>query len=85
VLTLKSGEVSDPVKTQFGWHVIILNERRKSAAPEFEAVREELATQLRNQAVEARVSELTDAATIERPLVEDLDPTILQNVDLVRN
>ena len=48
-------------------------------------MREELATQLRNQAVEARVSELTDAATIERPLVEDLDPTILQNVDLVRN
>ncbi|AZV80016.1 peptidylprolyl isomerase [Parasedimentitalea marina] len=85
VLTLKSGEISAPVKTQFGWHVIILNERRKSAAPEFEAVREELATKLRNDAVEARVSELTASATIERPAIEDLDPTILQNVELVRN
>ncbi|WIY26866.1 peptidylprolyl isomerase [Parasedimentitalea psychrophila] len=85
VLTLKSGEISAPVQTQFGWHVIILNERRKSAAPEFEAVREELATQLRNQAVEARVSELTASATIERVLLEDLDPSILQNIELVRN
>ena len=85
VLTLKSGEISAPVQTQFGWHVIVLNERRKSAAPEFEAVREELATKLRNAAVEARVAELTAAATIERPTVEDLDPAILQNVDLVRN
>lgn len=85
VLTLRSGEISAPVQTQFGWHVIILNERRKSAAPDFEAVREELATKLRNRAVEARVSELTASATIERLLLEDLDPSILQNIELVRN
>jgi len=85
VLKLKSGEISAPVQTQFGWHVIILNERRKTAAPEFEAVREELATRLQNLAVEARVNELTTAAKIERPVIEDLDPAILQNLDLVRN
>ncbi|TLP65690.1 peptidylprolyl isomerase [Parasedimentitalea maritima] len=85
VLKLKSGEVSDPIQTQFGWHVIILNERRKTSAPEFEAVREDLATKLQNEAVEARVNELTTSAEIERPEVEDLDPAILQNLDLVRN
>jgi len=85
VLALKSGEVSPPVQTQFGWHVIILNERRKSAAPEFEDVREELANKLRNQAVETRVTELTTSAQIERPDIEDLDPAILQNLELVRN
>lgn len=85
VLKLKSGEVSDPIQTQFGWHVIILNERRKTSAPEFETVREELATKLQNEAVEARVNELTTSAEIERPEVEDLDPAILQNLDLVRN
>lgn len=85
VLKLKSGQVSMPVQTQFGWHVIILNERRKSAAPEFGAVREELASKLQNEAVEARVTELTTAAKIERPVIEDLDHAILQNLDLVRN
>lgn len=85
VINLKLGQISDPVQTQFGWHVIILNERRKTAAPEFEAVREELATRLQNLAVEARVNELTTAAKIERPVIEDLDPAILQNLDLIRN
>ena len=85
VLALKSGEVSEPVQTQFGWHVIILNERRKTAAPDFETVRGDLATKLQNQAVEARVTELTTAAEIERPVIEELDPAILQNLDLVRN
>ncbi|OUS37892.1 peptidylprolyl isomerase [Rhodobacterales bacterium 56_14_T64] len=85
VLALKSGEVSPPVQTQFGWHVIILNERRKTAAPEFEDVREELANKLRNQAVETRVTELTTSAQIERPDIEDLDPAILQNLELVRD
>lgn len=85
VLAMRSGEVSGPVETQFGWHVILLNERRKTAAPEFEDVREELAGKLRQEAVEARVNELTAAAEIERPVIEDLDPVILQDLELIRN
>jgi len=85
VLTLGSGEVSDPVQTQFGWHVIILNEKRKSAAPELDAVREELTTKLRQDAVEARIEELTAAATVERPEVEGLTHDLIQNLDLIGN
>jgi len=85
VLTLGPGEVSDPVQTQFGWHVIILNEKRKSAAPELDAVREELTTKLQQDAVEARIEELTAAATVERPEVEGLTHDLIQNLDLIGN
>ncbi len=85
VLALKSGEVSDPVKTQFGWHVILLNDRRKTEAPEFEEVRGQLADELSQAAVEDRVNELTAAAEIDRPEIDDLDPAILKELSLIRN
>lgn len=85
VLQLNSGEVSGPVQTQFGWHVILLHERRKTEAPEFEEVRAQLADELRQKAVEDRVNELTAASAIERPEIEDLDHAILKDLSLVRN
>ncbi len=85
VITLEAGQVSDPVQTQFGWHVILLNEKRQSAAPDFEAVRQELVSQLQQDAVEARIEELTAAANIERPEVEGLTPEMIQNLDLIGN
>ncbi len=83
IVTLEPGQVSDPVKTQFGWHVIILNEKRKSKAPELATVREELVTQLQQDAVEARIEELTAAATIVRPEIEGMTPELIQNLDLL--
>ena len=85
VIALSAGEISAPVQTQFGRHVIKLNERRKSAAPEFAEIRAQLAAQLREEAVEDSVRTLTTDAEIERPEIEDLDPAILKDLDLVRN
>ena len=44
VVSLAVGEISAPVQTQFGWHLILLNDARKSLAPSFEDARTELET-----------------------------------------
>ncbi|WP_147126607.1 peptidylprolyl isomerase [Shimia ponticola] len=76
VKELEVGDISGPVQTQFGWHVLILNDSRTTEAPAFEAVQADIANQLRSQALQARVAELNAAAEVTRN--EDFDPTSLQ-------
>lgn len=85
VINMKGGDISAPVKTQFGWHLIELKERRKTSAPEFYEIREELEGELRARAVEERISQLTAAADTVRHEVEDLEPATLKDLSLVRN
>lgn len=74
--------VSDPVQTQFGWHVIRLNDKRQKDAPALEEVRQEIEAQLQQQIVDARVQELTDAANVERK-DEGIDRSVLSNLGLL--
>ena len=85
VMALEPGQVSEPIQTRFGWHVVKLNETRAKEAPAFDSVREELAKGIREQAVSDRVEELVAAAEVERPEVEGLEPEMLQNVDLLED
>ncbi|KGB83709.1 peptidylprolyl isomerase [Rhodovulum sp. NI22] len=82
VMSMEAGTVSDPVETQFGWHVIRLNETRDKPAPELDAVRGEIAGALQKAAVEAAVAKITEEATVTRTETE-IDPAALRNMQLL--
>ena len=82
VVAMKPGEIAGPLQTQFGWHLVKLNDTRPTAAPTFETVRPELEAELQQQAVDTRVAELTAAATITRDDA-GIDPTILRDAALL--
>ena len=67
--TLKVGEVSEPVRTSFGWHVLKVEERRAVDVPPYEQMKDELEARLRQEkmekAIEQYVRELKQQASIE--------------------
>jgi len=82
VVALEPGAVSPPVQTQFGWHVVTLNETRLAEKPTLDDVRQELAAELQQAAVEAHIAEVVEAADITRSEVE-IDPSAISDLSLV--
>ena len=63
---LEPGKISDPVKSQFGWHVIKVEEKRNRQAPDFAQVRPQIETYVTRKAQAEYVSKLREAAKVER-------------------
>ena len=77
--TLQAGEYAkEPVKTQFGWHVIKVEERRETAPPAFE----EVSDQVRQVVMRERYGELIRAARSETEITV-LDPDLKEAYDSV--
>ena len=60
VFALSAGEISEPVKTEFGYHVIKVTRVSKTEAIPFEEVREDIATALRRRGGEAEFVQLAE-------------------------
>ncbi len=63
---LKPGEISEPVKSQFGWHIIKLEEKRVKPLPTFDQVKERIAQALAGKAQSDFLKSLRDGAKIEK-------------------
>ncbi|MEC8579818.1 MAG: peptidylprolyl isomerase [Pseudomonadota bacterium] len=83
VMELEVGAVSAPVQTQFGWHVIKLNETREQGAPALEEVREQIAGQIEQEGVQAMIKEYVDAADVTKTDTNDVDTSVLSNLELL--
>jgi peptidyl-prolyl cis-trans isomerase C len=64
--SLEPGKISDPVKSQFGWHVIKVEEKRNRKPPDFEQVKPQIESYLTRKAQGAAVEKLRAEAKIER-------------------
>ena len=62
---LDKGEVSDPVKTSFGWHIIEVQDRRPVEVPEYDEVKDSIAQELKGKALKTYVSNLLKDAKVQ--------------------
>lgn len=63
---LEPGQISEPVKSQFGWHVIRVEEKRTKPVPTFEEMKEQVDTYLTRKAQQDLIMALRQNAKVER-------------------
>jgi peptidyl-prolyl cis-trans isomerase C len=79
VVALSPGGVSGPVATQFGWHVIKLNEQREAQVLALEDVRDEIVAEMQAEIIDRRLQELGLGAEITRKTLDDISPDFLSD------
>ncbi len=63
---LDKGQISEPVKTQFGWHVIKVEDKRSKPMPKFEEVKPQIEQYVTRKAQAELVTTLRASAKIEK-------------------
>ena len=76
---LKKGEVSEPFESQFGWHIVQLDDRRQRSAPAFEAVKERVVASLIHKKAQQVAADLRGKAQIEY-----IDPELKRSLESER-
>ncbi len=72
---LKAGEVSPPVQSRFGWHLIKVEERREKPLPQFDDVKDRILNSMILQTAQSVAEDLRNAAKVEY-----VDPEIKKQV-----
>ena len=82
LMVLTEGDISQPVKTKFGWHLIKLNKTREKQIPEFKDVKSELIQSLRQKKINDYLNSLTENSEIDF-LGKDINPNEIANINLL--
>ncbi len=76
---LKKGDISQPVQSQFGWHIIKVEDRRQRGAPPFDAIKDRIIASLVHRRAQAVGQSLREKAQLEY-----VDPAIRAEVEKER-
>lgn len=79
------GSLSEPVETQFGFHIVRLDDTRTVEAPSLDEVRDQIAEQVRQRRIESVLSELLETADITRADEDAFDPSIILDLGLLED
>lgn len=82
VVAAEIGKVVGPVKSDFGYHLILVSETRLAQKPTLDMMREELTAEIQQKVVAEHLKTITDGASIEKP-GEALDPNLLSDLTLL--
>jgi peptidyl-prolyl cis-trans isomerase C len=77
---LRKGEVGEPFQSQFGWHIVRVDERRQRPAPRFEAVKDRVVADMIHKKAQQIAGDLRGKAQIEY-----IDPEIKSAIDKERS
>lgn len=83
ITALEVGGITEPFETQFGWHVATLLETRVQPRPTLDELRPQIAGELQEAAITARLEELAAAQTIVEPEEGQFDPALIDAVELL--
>ena len=84
VMVLEVGKLSRPVQTQFGWHIIKLNDRRLKPLPTIEELQPELLQKLSQARIDKLVEIESDKAII-KIFEKNIDSSLIRDLELLKN
>ena len=82
VLAAPIGKVVGPIKTDFGWHLILVSETRNKAAPALADVHDQIAQEVQKSAIATFIKSVTDKATVTHTDT-GIDPALIKDTTLL--
>ena len=82
LMVLSEGDISQPVQTKFGWHLIKLNKTREKKIPQFQEIRAQLVQNLRQKKINDYLNSLNENSEINF-VGKNIDPNEITNIKLL--